>query len=126
LNEADLLIEAAQRCISAHGKQSEAEELLDIAAEQTAAAEQTLDQALELDSAAEDDLSAARDLADSAGYPSEDPVEAEPLLDDAEARVALAQTRLSRPGKSQARERVRQRAATTRAKIQAVRDQIDP
>jgi len=124
LHSADLLIEAAQACMTAEDRRARADELLAVASEQAEAAEEVLDQALDLDSDAEDAFRTARDLADSAGYPSEEPVDPEPLLDAAEARTSLAGEKLSRPGKSRARDRVRERVAATQAKIQALRDQL--
>lgn len=124
LDGADLLIEAAQVCMSAEDKRARVEELLRMASEQTEAAEQALDQALGLDSVARDDLLSARDLADSAGYPAEALIEPEPLLNVAEARVGLASQKVSRPGKSRSRDDIRRRVAASRAKIQALREEL--
>lgn len=124
LDGADILIEAAQACMTAEDKRARVDELLSIAYEQTEAAEGALGQALDLDAAARDDLHGARDLADSAGYPSEAPVETEPLLEVAEARASLASQKVSKPGKSRGRERVRERGIATQARIQTLRAQF--
>jgi hypothetical protein len=110
--------------MSAEDKRARVEELLRMASEQTEAAEQALDQALGLDSVARDDLLSARDLADSAGYPAEALIEPEPLLNVAEARVGLASQKVSRPGKSRSRDDIRRRVAASRAKIQALREEL--
>jgi hypothetical protein len=123
LDGADLLMQAAQVCMAAEDKQARGYELLSMAYEQTKVAEEAIEQALDLDSLAEDDLLSARGLADSAGYPSQADIEAEPLLEVAEARVSLASQKVSPAGKSQARARVQRRTAATQAKIRALRDQ---
>ncbi|MBO0801596.1 MAG: hypothetical protein J2P25_00760 [Nocardiopsaceae bacterium] len=126
LDEAELLIEAAQACMTAADKQARTDELLALAAQQTAQAEETLNSALHLDEASRHDMSRANDLAESVGYhhPADGSLAPEPLLETADDRAALAQQTLKKPGSSRSRVRVRQRAREIRARIRALRAQL--
>lgn len=126
LDEAEVLIEAAQACMTAADKQARADELLARAAHQAEEAEETLNSALDLDEASRDDMARAKDLAESAGYPypADGSLQPEPLLETADGRAVLAQDRLKKPGSSQSRARAQQRAQQVRARIQALRAQM--
>lgn len=124
LDEAEVLIEAAQTCMTAADKQARADELLVRAADQAEEAEETLNSALDLDEASRDDMSRASDLAESAGYPADGSLQPEPLLETADDRAILAQDRLKKPGRSQSRARAQQRAREIRNRIRALRAQL--
>lgn len=126
LDEAELLIEAAQACMAATDRQARADELLALAAVQAEEAEETLNSALDLDEASRYDRSRANDLAESAGYPypADGSLEPEPLLETADGRAVLAQNKLKKPGSSQSRARAQQRAQEIRARIRALRTQL--
>lgn len=133
LDEADLLIGAAERCINADNMQAAAEDLLDLAAQDADGAtellspeEDDLERALQLESGSRDERDAAERLADAAGYPDEEPVEPGPLLGAAAGRVTTAERRLGPPSNTgRRRAQVRDRAAETRRRIRAIRDQLD-
>ena len=131
LDEADLLIGAAERCLAAEGMLAAAEDLLDLAA--TAAdnahvivdpPEVALEEAVELEASAQDTRREAAGLADVAGYASSSPVEAAPLLGAAGDRVDIAERKLGRSRSGRTRLQVRQRLDRTRARIQDLRDQL--
>jgi hypothetical protein len=132
LDEADLLIQAAERCINADNLQAAAEELLDLATTAADGAtallspeEDNLERALGLESASREERDAAQGLADAAGYPDEEPVEPEPLLGAADGRVATAERRLGPASNTgRRRSRVRARATETGERIRAIRDQL--
>jgi len=134
LRQADLLIEAARRCVNADDLRSRAEELLGLAADAARDAsdalasgvpEAELDRAVELEDAALVERHAAAQLADVACYPSDALVDPDPLLGAAENRVASAERRLGRPSDSgRKRSDLRRRVVATRVTIQSVREQL--
>lgn len=132
LDQADVLISAAQRCMNADSMQARADELLQLAAEVTdkagdsiARAEEELDGAVELESRSRDERDAAVGFANEAGYPMEAPVDADPLLTAAGDRVTTAERRLGPPSNSgRMRARVRERAAEIRSRITALQAQL--
>lgn len=132
LDEADLLVAAAQRCIEADDMQARAQELLDLAAEAAATADSLLDDgeaelehAVELDSRSRDERAVAAELADAAGYSASARVGAEPLLDEATERVVTAKRRLGPPSHGgRRRMQLRERAERVLAKIRATRGQL--
>ena len=132
LDQAGILIEAAERCMNANNMQAAAEDLLELATAATETAQEALsgvekdmNSALELEGQAHEERRAAAGLADAGGYSTEAPVEPEPLLGAADERVATAERRLG-PASNTGRRRaqVRERAARTRARIQAMRGQL--
>lgn len=132
LDEADLLIGAAERCVVADNMQDAAGELLELAAAATETAqealstvEQDVDRAVQLEAAAHEERHAAGGLADAGGYSTDAPLEAEPLLGTADERVATAERRLG-PASNTGRQRsqLRERATRTRTRIQSMRDQL--
>jgi hypothetical protein len=132
LNEADTLIQAAERCMAADGMKDAADELLELAAAATDGAtealsgpEVDLDRALDLEAAAREERHVATSLADSAGYPDQEPVQPEPLLSAADERVTTAERRLGPPSNTgRERSEMRRRAGRIRAQIQSARDQL--
>jgi hypothetical protein len=131
LDEAELLIEAAEQCIEADGKLAGAEELLELADKATQAAdealddeESALDQALDLEAAAHEEKLEAEGMAVSAGYPADAPLEPGPLLSAAEDCVNAAERSLGRAGRGRTRVKLRERAARTRARILMLQDQL--
>lgn len=124
LDEAEVLIEAGQSCMSAADKRDRADELITLAAEQTAEAEAMLESALDLEEESRYDLSRANDLAESAGYPTDSSLEPEPLFERADDRAVLAQSKLKKTGSSQSRVRAQQRARVVRERIRVLRSQL--
>jgi hypothetical protein len=124
LDEADLLIDAALACLAATNKQARVAELLDLAAHQADAADTMLEEAVELDDAVGEHKTQAYGLAEAAGYPAHAPLAPEPLLDNAEDRAVTAQIKVRKPGASQTRRRVQQRARRTIERITSIRGQF--
>lgn len=133
LDEADLLIQAGERCMNADNMRAKAEELLELASQATQNAGDALasdesdlmGRAAELESMSIDERDSAEGLADAAGYPAEASVATDPLLEAADERVTTAERRLGpRSSSGRRRSQERQRAAETRTRIQMMQDQL--
>jgi len=129
LDEAERLVKAARRCLDSQTKLEGAAELLSLAEKAVESADAVLtdavmlDQAVELESEGLTDRDEATALADAAGYPSDSPIEPLPLLDEASSRVqqVIHETRSS---SDRPRIRVRERARSMRATIDAMRSEL--
>lgn len=116
VDQAERLTGAAERCMMAASKRARAEELLELAIARLDDAV-LLEQAEDMEAEADVDIQTAEVAADEAGYSADAPVAAEPLLDEAVARLDTASHRIGRSAGS--------RRAKLRTRLERARRHID-